>query len=336
MNAGRGSVVTVAFAILAAGPPYGSAAVNRTPGEWSLRSLAGGSIAFRPAKYASRDIAFRVRRSALGPDRFFLVHLRFDVVLAPQTGIGALIVGASTNGLPAAQTTVVVERRAGVLRSRVDSTSIVRNAHVRRISARGFAVDYVNYLREGGVRAGRNVLTLHVERLQGIRVQRVVFRPSTAIVATPDAPAELVLDVRLRPERAEVGDLVKAQFLLLNRGDRSATDVTVRADVLEPTVAVEGRRVARFEIVDRRAAGEFVLRAKRPGPLRLALMGASSANQPGAMAVGEVTPARRVPEPFRIVAGPLVGAALGVLVLAAGFGLRRRIRRRQERATTSR
>jgi hypothetical protein len=283
--------------------------------------LAGG------AKPATLPMRFDLPAGAAqGPDRWYVVRLRYRLRFAPGSGRGLAWVTSDTNGRTAAQIEYTTSRRGGHLEVRRTTVDLTHGQRERRSRSPRDALTFTNYLQYAGIRPGPNTWTIRLEQAGAARVERMELMGDTAIVATDRTPFPLALTVALQGPRPRVGERFTLRATLAARRGQPVDDVVVRARLPEGTglelLGSAARRVGRVD--GRRRTVRFSFRARRAGNQAITLVAASDANHPNAGVEVEVLPTTRsVIAPARVWALTSIPA----LAMAAWLVVSRRRRR---------
>jgi hypothetical protein len=301
--------------LLLTAPPAAGAGTREldSDGLWTLSRLGAGRVILR-APGEVQAARFRLPSGAKqGDGRWYLLRLRFALTFAADTPEGIAYVSASTNGRAAAQ----IKARALPGAVEWSSVGLIDGRVERRTRGRRIEVDFRNYLQLSGVRPGLNTLSVRLERVGPVRVERLEVFPDSGIERTRLAPARVELRPRLPDGAVRVGDEFELGYALRNTGDRPARNVVVGIELPRGALAVLGPRVERFPELAGTAAGSFRLRALARGRFRIALTARSSANRPAALI--DVPVGARESGRFGLVPLVLGGALLvaGVLLLRA-------------------
>jgi hypothetical protein len=299
-------------------------------GRWSIARMGAGAIELPvDREVARRAVEFRLPRGARqGPRTWYLIRLRLAVELAPSTGRGTVLVSGSTNGRAAAQ--VEIEPRLG-RGSRVwtwwSTVDLLKGFTARTVKSRRVVVNYLNYLQDRGVRRGLNRLTFQIEQYGKVRLSRAVVLPASGLEVSRLSPAQLDLDP-IPPASGQVsGDVFPVGYRVRNSGDRVARRVAVEIESYSDDLAVEGPRRIPLGAVGGQRAGDFRVRASRPGKYQLGMrVSADNANQPVAPITVSVGASAGVEGSSSAVPWPVVAGLLAFLLAAGGTRRRRRSR----------
>jgi hypothetical protein len=282
-------------------------------GLWTLSRLGAGGLEL-DAPGEVEATRFRLPADAAqGHGRWYVIRLRFALTLAADSRPGLVYVSAATNGRTAAQ----VKARARQGEIEWSSVGLIDGRVEGRARGRRIDVDFRNYLQIAGVRPGVNVLTVTLERVGPIRVERLHVFADSGIERTQVAPAEIELRLGLPRGEVRVGDEFELGYRLRNAGDRPAHDVVIAVDFPRGGLALLGASQARFPQLVRTAAGSFRFRALTEGRFRVALAARSSANRPAALVEVPVSGAESGRFGYLALLAGAALLAVGVLLLRA-------------------
>lgn len=289
-------------------------------GHWTLARLALPALDLPTARARARvSVAYRLPATAQqGPANWYLLNLHFRLTLARRSRPGVVYLYGDTNGRESAQIKFGTYRdRAGVLRTVWSSGDYIRGDVVHRTRSRTIEGRFENYLQFKGVRPGRNVLTISLERYGRVRVESLhIFRDS-GITYSPVSPAKLRLHLALPKKKVRAGETFAIPFRITNHGDRAAHQIVMGAKFPPGALARIDHTRARFPTLNTAVSGKLRFRARHAGTFRLAVFVQSSANDPGSLIEVPVAPAPASATGAWGWVGPAAGAAL----LMAGVAL---------------
>lgn len=241
-----------------------------------------------------------------GPDAWYTIRLRYRLAFARESTAGHAWVMVDTNDRTCAQVEYTLARAGRDLRYRRTTVDLEHGQREKRSSSLHDEVRYTNYLQESGVKGGENELAFRVETTAGVRVQRLVILPGTAVLRTLRTPYPLQLQPRLVEDEPGAGERFRVAVELQNRGKSPLHDVVVRV-VHDPRALRRlSRRLVRYKYLSRRAHAVFSFRASRQGRHRITFVADSDRNQP--IAVVEVS-----------VGGDAEGGRTAILTLIAAL-----------------
>lgn len=283
--------------------------------------------------YATTDvIRFPERRAisfdfpkdaAQGPRVWYVLHLHFEVELAPDSD-GVALVSAATNERTAAQ--VEVEAHPG---QPLEYSAVgLLNGKTRTVvDSRTAEVRFSNYLQQQGVRAGPSQFTVSVDSLAGARVQRLTVFDDSAIEATPNSPYALSLTpAAVVTPTPLTGKRFYVKYALAVQKGRHVGRVAVAASASDGLQIVGPASEDIDQLPADRYDGRFAFLATKAGEYEIHLRAKSDINQPAA------TVRVRVVDHAPGASSAVLLVAVGVLLLAILLGrgpARRLIRNRQ-------
>lgn len=279
----------------------------------TLQNLGVGPVVLAVNDKSERFVVpYRLPQHATqGPDAWYLMRLHFAIVFEPNAGRGIAYVGGSTNGHAATQ----VEFSHRDSNSRFvhwSSVGLIQGGVSAVGPLKRTVVKTVNFLQFGGVRRGRNRLTVEIESLGMLRPSRIRVFPDTGVIRTRRGPALLRIEAESAPHPVSVGDAVEVPFTMRNVGGRPAPEASITAFAPDG-VEIEGSQTQQMSDVRRIADGRFLIRPARAGEYLVRIE-----------AVGG---AKRAVDTVIIAADSGDGSAqalrwiLGVSLIAAGLGL---------------
>lgn len=262
-----------------------------------------------------------------GPDRWYLLRLRYRLRFDRDSGRGFAWVTSDTNERTAAQVEYTTSRRGGRLFVRRTTVDLEHGQRERRSSSARDALTFTNYLQYEGVRPGANTWTIALEQSGGARVAHMELLGDSAIVETRRTPFPLTLTGAVEGGSPQVGERFAVTATLAAQRGRPVRDIVLRARPPEgggvELVGPETRRVGRLD--GARRSVTFSFRARRPGSHAIVLTAGSDANDPNASVKVEVlraTAARSAPATdWALMLTP-------ALAMAAWLAISRRRRRR--------
>lgn len=291
-------------------------------GHWSLQRLgATGSKLPRAGGGASPVIRYLLPSGARqGPNRWYLMRLHFEVVLASDSGAGTIFVDGATNGRTAASVRLKVRTRArGKPRVRVDSLGLVDGSQRRVVTGRRIEARLRNYLQNRGVRPDSNSLVFGLERYGRVKIKSARVFVDSGIEVTKRSPAKLTLKPLLPRRPLLAGRSTKVGFLLRNVGDQPARDVGVSLHTPSKGIDISAPQQRRYRTVAGVRRGAFEVRARRPGRHQLTLSaGAVNTNSPSTT-LRVVVPKATARGREKQDAGGTWFALGGLLVVGAGW-----------------
>jgi len=261
-----------------------------------------------------------------GPERWYLVRLRYRLWFERDSGPGFAWVTSDTNDRTAAQIEYTTARRGGRLSVRRTTVDLVHGERELRTHSGRDALTFTNHLPYAGVRAGTNTWTIRLEQTGRTRVRRLEVLGDSAIVQTRRTPFPLALTAALDGTRPHVGERFEIEVRLAAAPRRTIRDVAVRAHAQHRGVellAPARRRVG--DLTGRSRTVRFAFLARQPGAHAITLMARSDANDPNAGVQVEVLPAARA------TTAPATTWALVSLPALAMAGWLAVARRRRER-----
>lgn len=332
--------VAASLPLVAADAAPARAAWRRPPvtidafGHWTLARLGLPALNLPTATARARvSVTYRLPAMAKqGPANWYLMNLHFRLTLARRSRSGLVYLYGDTDGRESAQIKFGTYRdRAGVLRTVWSSGDYIRGDLVRRTRSRTIEGRFENYLQFKGVRPGRNVLTISLERYGRVRVESLhIFRDS-GITYSPIAPAKLRLHLALPQKKVHAGETFTIPFRISNHGDRAAHQVVLNEKFPPGALSRIDDTRTRFPTLKAPVSGKLRFRALHAGTFRLAIFVQSSANDPGSAIEVPVAPA-----PASATGGwDWVGRATGAALLVVGLALFAVARRRKRIASSN-
>jgi hypothetical protein len=281
-----------------------------------------GSTPFSQLGYASTDVVGSPEKStfsfdfpkdaAQGPRIWYVLHLHFEVVLAPDSD-GIVLVSASTNERTAAQ--VEIEARPG--QPMAHSAISLIDGRTRTVAdSRSADVRFSNYLQQEGVRPGPVRFSVSAETLGGARVERLTVFDDSALEATTNAPYTLSLTPASAVTPTPVaGKRFSVKYSLGVQNGRNVSGVAVNASTSDG-LQIVGSRDEDIGQLAQSYDGKFTFLAAEAGEYEIHLRAKSDSNHPAA------TVRVRVVDPPPNGPSPLLLGAVGVLVVAVVLGSR--------------
>jgi hypothetical protein len=314
-------------------PPGERRPLIRSVGYWPLSEIGVEKREISARSPSSSAIVARYRLPAdavQGRDMWYLIRLKFRLVVASRSGEGRIYVSAAT-GRPSdvrtsAQLRFDVARRNEQVHVTSDSLGLVSGHRVEKSSARVRNVDFVNYIPYAGVRPGENVMTVRLEHYGRAAVDRLVLDERTGIELSRFPPQRLSIEAR--PQHAEVvrGESVTIHVGIRNDG-RPSQEGQLEVVHPERVLDVTGPNPVRLSVVRPGAKRQqrIVLRAREPGTHSVTVRARSALEQPTAVVRIVVTDESPTARPA--VIGLVLGAACVAAVPAVVFYRRRRSHR---------
>jgi hypothetical protein len=295
-------------------------------GSWPLSRLGSPDLVFAlKGRREQRSVPYLLPRGARqGPARWYLLHLHFRITFPKRTAPGFVFVSGLTNGRAAALFDFhVLKPTGGVSRIRWQTVDYIHGKSGGSTSGRSIEIRFTNYLQDRGVRPGKNLLTVQLERYTKTRAATLrVFRDS-GISVTPLSPARLVLAVDRDVAKVHVGDRFAVGYTLRNTGRRPAEKVVLTPEFRPGTIELLGPRATRLKLAHGIASGKLHFRALRTGVFPLGIFVSSGSNKPGQLV--EVRASRRRSSLQAIVG--LLPRGIGGLLLLGGLAFVRPRRR---------
>lgn len=290
-----------------------------------LADLAAEPVVLAGGAAVTRAFAFPLPAGARqGPDVWYTIRLRYRITFAADSGAGFAWVMADTNGRTSAQVEYTVARDAGGLRVRETSVDIVNGQLEKRFRGRTSEVRFRNYLQRGGVRGGRNELTLRLEQGGAARVDRVEVLPESGVYRTGSSPYPLGIAPRLVAGRLQPGSTFRLVVALDSRTGEVLRDVAVQPAWDRRAFELVSPRVRRYATLARRVDAVFEFKALTAGRHRIDVLADSNRNHPSATVAVTVSEA----PPGTALVVVVWSAALLPAALLVGWVVRGRIRRR--------
>lgn len=285
-----------------------------------LADLAAGLVVLPGGAAVTRAYSFALPTGARqGPDVWYTIRLRYRITFAPDSGAGFAWVMADTNGRTSAQVEYTVGRDAAGLRVRETSVDIVNGQLEKRFRGRTSEVRFRNYLQRGGVRGGRNELTVRLEQGGAARVERVEVFPESGVYRTGSSPYPLRIAPRLVAGRIQPGSTFRLVVALDSRTGELLRDVTVQPAWDRRVFELVSPRVRRYATLAGRVEAVFEFRALTAGKHPIDILADSNRNHPSARVAVTVSEAPRGTALVVVVwSAALLPAALLVGWLARG------------------
>jgi hypothetical protein len=322
----RGRFVVVgitACALLALASSAGAASVRGlTRGSWTLSK----DVIFPlEKKIERRSVPYVLPRHARqGPSRWYLMHLHFRITFPKRNEPGFVFVSGLTNRRAAALVEFHVLKAAhGVSKIRWSTVNYINGKMEGTTSGRSIEIHYTNYLQYRGVRPGRNVFTVQLERYTATRAASLRVFDDSGVSSTPLSPAHLIFAVDDDVKTVRVGGDFSVHYTLRNTGDRPGQKVQVTPEFRRGTMEQVGSGAKQLKLLRGTVHGTLRFRALRTGVFPLGLFVSSGSNKPGQLVEIRVSPR---PSRFHDVLG-LLPRGIGGLLLVGGLalvGLRRR------------
>jgi hypothetical protein len=270
-----------------------------------------------------------------GPKSWYLLRLHFRLDLAEDTESGVAYVSASTNEQTAAQIAFEVYKVGDVPLVHWNMLDLIEGSRDYFTVSPSIEVLFHNYLRTAGVLPGTNTLSVKTETYGGVRLERLTVFDDTGIEYTPLAPPRLSMQVTLPEQQLIVGDILRLEFHLENRGDHPAKGVTVGVIYPKEAFGIRDQESWRFPVVEKEAQGEFVLEALQSGRHQIIVSTASdSGGQPATILAADIGLSR--PDSQRQVKTDTSPWIMPISVGLGGLGLllltKNQWRRRSNRA----
>lgn len=323
--------LVIALAAVGSSAAASPAVEINAPGLWSLPRLSAHKIVFSTDRRLERSsIPFSLPSGASqGPKRWYLMKLHFTIEFAKASKPGFVFVSGLTNGRAAAQIEFYVQRSApGGRVVRWRTLDYIRGGRSGTTKNRRVEIRFENYLQFRGVRSGRNVLTIQLERYDGVEVESLTVHPDSGIVLTQTGPARLRIDVEPSSKRVSVGDEFVLRYTVKNVGQRPALRVSVSPEV-RPGIEQLGARVHSKAVLRDSMRGSFRFRALEAGGFPVGIFVDSGTNHPGTLVEIRVSPAGTA---IATITG-LAPRVVGVLLLIAGLLVSRPVLRRSRRVS---
>ena len=293
---------------------------------WPRDAAASPSTAFRgfdgrevhhatgnSRRLRSRQVFTLPSEARQGPTKWYAMTLRADVALHRTKQPGLIYITGSTNGRASTQVEITVPPKGSDEEIRWEFFGLLDGVESGIIRGQRGRIDVRNYLQYAGVRAGRNVLTVDVEEVEGTSLRRADIA-RTRVSGGLDAPSRVTIQLdRSRVEKRE--GFLEVPVVLANNGGRSERDIAVTA------VAAQGERRHRTTAIQ---IGVLRPGMKRRVAMRLPVLG-SGKTEAVVQAVGATVTARQavtvsVPKESRM-SGGWIGALRTAVVLTAAAGL---------------
>lgn len=314
--------------VCAAGREVGSAAADPTVA--ALRTV--GSTSLSELGYLSTDVVrFPDKRAfsfdfpkdaAQGPRIWYVLHLHFEVELAPDTD-GVALVSAATNDRTVAQ--VEVEAHPGQPLA-YSATGLLTGKTRTVVDSRTADVRFSNYLQEKGVQPGSTQFSVSIESLGGARVQRLTVFDDSSIEATADSPFALSLTPASAVTPTPVaGKRFNVRYALGVQKGRHVGDVAVAASASDG-LQIVGPAMEDLGQLRDGYDGRFSFVAPKAGEYEIRLRAKSDINQPAATV--RVRVVDHVSSGVSPVLVGAIGAGLVAIALVDGPG-RRLVRRKR-------
>jgi hypothetical protein len=254
-----------------------------------------------------------------GPQDWYVIRLHVRVS-ADSASDGESLVSASTNDHASAQ----LNLKTGNGKITNSGYGLVDGRQEDHAKGNTLELRFANYLQLGGVRGGRNVLTLELEAFHGKPPLSVVFLEGSRIERTPVTPYELEI---VGPGRAVVvpaGGTAEIPFRLSRSGTRPDTRASVRLDLVGAPLEAVDELTRSFEGVGDGRGGNFKIRAAKAGTYNLLIVAKSDYNAPAYPVRVVVTAPVQLLDAWGV---PAAGSAL--LVAAAAILCYPHMRRRR-------
>lgn len=307
-------------------------AFTSSAGARPARSVTGGSWTL------SRDVVFPLeekierrsvpyvlpRHARQGPSRWYLIHLHFRITFPKRNQPGFVFVSGLTNRRAAALIEFHVLKAAhGGSRIRWRTVNYINGKMEGVTAGRSVELHYTNYLQYSGVRPGRNVFTVQLERYTATRAASLRVFKDSGVSSTPLSPAHLIFAVDDEVKTVRVGDDFSVRYTLRNTGERPGQNVVVTPEFRRGTIEPIGPPVKRLKFLRGLTQGTVRFRALRAGVFPLGLFVSGGSNKPGQLVEIRVSPR---PSTLHRFLGLLPRGIGGMLLLAvlALVGLRRR------------
>lgn len=212
----------------------------------------------QPPRFAQMECFLVVRpNTQQGPDEWWSLRLHLtgsiDSTTARSTGpatddsvpVQSLVVSASTNGYATAQIQISPKDGEQV---DISQTNLLLGTTTSVQRADSINDWFENYVGTGGVKPGRNTITISIISNSGLLPSQLSIEPDSSLSRRPDPPSDPIVVVRPVHHAVRIGDRVKLPLLLATH-DQGLSNVTATVSVegasaeltSSPSVAVPGQ-----------------------------------------------------------------------------------------------
>jgi hypothetical protein len=176
--------------------------------------------------------------------------------------------------------------------------------------SRTLSLDFRNYLQVRGVRGGRNVFTITVDRSRGVCLRNLRIARGTGIETTTAHPQELKVLVPLQSLTATKGDVLTIPYAIARRGGWADRGAVVQLS-LPPKWRIVGAPTQKFVRIGRERRSTFKVIPQTEGQAVLKISVLRSYNQPDAPVAVQVRARESNVRAFAptLLAGALIVAA---------------------------
>lgn len=248
-----------------------------------------------------------------GPHSWLTGQLHFSIRFAPESR-GLAYVSADTNGATMAQ--IKFEMTPG-RDLRYSAVALPEGRRETAVSGRSAEVRFTNYLRNAGVRPGRNTFSLSVELEEAIQIEQLVLHDDSAIERTEISPYPLSIVLGRAAKRTiRAGERFTVPFLVQTKGAATAEDVVVSVVPSAPLDVVGAHEQPLGSVGREPRKGSFTFRADRPGEYRIELRARSSLNRPVRTVGVRVLPVSSGPRFLpALMSGAAVAAGVAMMLM---------------------
>jgi hypothetical protein len=289
-------------------------------GFWSLHVLGDRALNLAPhrARLTRQTIqrAFFLRHGAKqGRPLWYLLHLEYRIVFAPDSGAGSIYLSASTNNATSAQIRFDVKRGpSGQLSISSDSLGLVDGHVVTKSSRRMWRGNFDNYMQYAGVRSGWNSLTLQVEQYGAAHVTLASIMDTSGIQIERGSPPRLGLQTHLVPPSLTLHRPARIDVLVKNVGGMATRPGTIGL-VSTEGFRTHGPRQLAIPALQQNAQTRrvFLIEPTKPGRISISILARAGLSFPMNTVVAQVVAKK---ETYLRTIGTALAAVLAILITA--------------------
>src|SRR5919109_2400376 len=264
-------------------------------GLWTLRRLGYGDLDLPvDAPKTTASASFRLPATARqGNGHWYVMHVHFRLVFAPDTGPGFVLLSANTNGWASYQVKFYPAVDNGVLTIPWATLDLIKGLQKHVAKTPQIEFESANYMQYRGIRPGLSSWNFQLEQFGQAKVAGVRIFKDSAIELTRIGFGRMGLALKAVPAKVYAGSNFAVRYTLRHTNGRVLRKVSLAPELVDcPGVRLLGPRVVRYARVAKVVSGAFRFRADAPGRCRIFFWAHSNSHNPAKEVDVLVRPAR--------------------------------------------
>ncbi|HYZ78249.1 MAG TPA: hypothetical protein VE596_12830 [Gaiellaceae bacterium] len=252
-------------------------------GLWTLRRLGYGDLDLPvDAPKTTASASFRLPASARqGNGHWYVMHVHFRLLFAPDTGPGFVLLSANTNGWASYQVKFYPALGNGVLRIPWATLDLINGLQKHVAKTPKIEFKSANYMQYRGIRPGLSTWNFQLEQFGQAKVAAVRIFQDSAIELTRIGFGRMGLAFKVVPAKINEDSNFVIRYRLRHIGGRVLRRVSLAPELVDcPGVRLLGPRVVRFTRVAKAVSGGFRFHADAPGRCRIFFWAHSNSHNP--------------------------------------------------------